>query len=332
MVPFDFGAVYASIRHERPVYFIHHGYLRAGTLVACVLPAAAAILLARRFRDHPFGRRPVLLQHVLCFGLLGLAASHVLRGLPQILLWSVMATFSAFFWFLAYALMEQRLPDAGAVAAPGRELLSVPGVAGASMGQGHRQLAARRRHDRAGTRGHPAQRAQTARLGMHTQRRALGVSRGRLRQTRRHAPSRGLRALSEGRRRAGAVRRAQHHRQFSGAASGNRGLGARDRRDRPARRLPRAAQHVPAVVVAHDRRVLEPVLLLLQGSAGQRLLLSDVCPLLQTSSAAAPRLRHVHGGRGGKLLLPHPAGHSRGCRGRADRARWSSSRRMRSIA
>ena len=40
-------------------------------------------------------------------------------------------------------------------------------------------------------------------------------------------------------------------------------------------------------------------------------------PLLQESSAAAPRLRHFHGGRGGQLLLPLPAGRSRGGGGRA---------------
>jgi len=108
MVPFDFAAVYSTIRHERPVTFIHAGYLRAGAFIACAALAAGALVLSRRFRDHPIGRRPVLLQHVICLGLLWLATSHALRGLPQILLWSVIATYAAFFWFLAFALMEQR--------------------------------------------------------------------------------------------------------------------------------------------------------------------------------------------------------------------------------
>lgn len=107
-VPFDFSAVYTTIAQEGLVEVIHPGYLRAGTFIACAVLAVAAIHLARRYRDHPFGRRPVLLQHVLCFGLLGLAASHALPGLPQVLLWSITATFLAFFWFFAYALMEQR--------------------------------------------------------------------------------------------------------------------------------------------------------------------------------------------------------------------------------
>lgn len=107
-IPFDFGAVYVSIWQETGVAAIHPGYLRAGALIAWLVLAAVAIHLARRYRDHPVGGRPVLLLHVLCLGLLGLATSHVLRGLPQVLLWGIVAVFLAFFWFLAFALMEQR--------------------------------------------------------------------------------------------------------------------------------------------------------------------------------------------------------------------------------
>ena len=83
-------------------------HLRVATLIGCVPLAAASIWLARHFRNHPLGRRPILLQHVLCFALLALATSHLLRGLPQVVLWSVTITFIAYFWFLAFALMDQR--------------------------------------------------------------------------------------------------------------------------------------------------------------------------------------------------------------------------------
>ncbi len=102
---FDFSAVWTTIRVEN---LPDIRYVRVGTLIACVPLAALAMYLARRYRDHPLGRRPVLVQHMLYCCLLGLAVSHVLRGLPEILLWSLLVTFSAYFSFLGYALMDQR--------------------------------------------------------------------------------------------------------------------------------------------------------------------------------------------------------------------------------
>jgi hypothetical protein len=105
---FNIEALETTIRLEGLERTIRTGYVLAGTLAACVPVAAAALWLTRRFRNHPLGRRPVLAQHIICAGLLGLAASQLLRGLPQVVLWSVTATFLAYFWFLAYALMDQR--------------------------------------------------------------------------------------------------------------------------------------------------------------------------------------------------------------------------------
>ncbi len=82
---------------------------------ACLLPAAAALLLARRFRDHPVGRRPVLLQHVPVFRLAwprGLAC--VARRSTDRAVERDRDVTRRFFWFLAYALMEQRSRDARA--------------------------------------------------------------------------------------------------------------------------------------------------------------------------------------------------------------------------
>lgn len=105
---FDFSAVHATLEQENLSRTINAGYLRAGTLVAYFLLAAAALYLARRYRDHTLGRRPVLAQHILYFCMLGLAVSHLLHGLPQVLLLSMTVIFSSYFWYLAYALIDQR--------------------------------------------------------------------------------------------------------------------------------------------------------------------------------------------------------------------------------
>ncbi len=105
---FNFDGVHHVAYQEGVRGILHPENLRIATLVACVPIAAAVLHLARRFRDHPLGRRPLLLQHLLCFAMLGLTSSHLLHGLPQTLLWSVMAVFMAYFWFLAYALLDQR--------------------------------------------------------------------------------------------------------------------------------------------------------------------------------------------------------------------------------
>ncbi len=105
---FDFSAVETVVRQEFVRAIIHPWDLRAATLLCCVPLTFMALHLAHRFRDHPLGRRPILVQHVLYFCLLGLAVSHQLRGLPQAVLWSLLAVFSTYFWYLAYALMDQR--------------------------------------------------------------------------------------------------------------------------------------------------------------------------------------------------------------------------------
>lgn len=104
----EYRSAYTAAHQEGLYDSLRLGVVRAGTLVACVPLALAALWLARRFRDHPFARRPVLVQHLLFGGLLAAATTHVLHGLPQVLLWSVIAVFAAYFWFLAYALLDQR--------------------------------------------------------------------------------------------------------------------------------------------------------------------------------------------------------------------------------
>jgi hypothetical protein len=105
---FRFTAAEVAVRQERLGDVINIGYLRAGTLVAFVLLAAIVLHLARLRRDHPVARRPLLAQHIVCIALIVLATSHVLRGVPQVVLWGFTATFCAYFWFLAFALLDRR--------------------------------------------------------------------------------------------------------------------------------------------------------------------------------------------------------------------------------
>lgn len=105
---FEFRAVYAVARAEGLYDGLRLGVVRAATLVACVPLAMAALWLARHYRDHPLGRRPVLAQHLLFFGLLAAAMAPVVHGLPLVLLWSAIAVFAGYFWFLAFALIDQR--------------------------------------------------------------------------------------------------------------------------------------------------------------------------------------------------------------------------------
>ena len=105
---FGFGAVRAALGQESLDAILRLGWVRAGTLLVFMPLAAASLYLARRFRDHALLRRPVLVQHGLYLGLLALAASHALPGVSAVLAWSLLAVFSAYFWFLAYALLDQR--------------------------------------------------------------------------------------------------------------------------------------------------------------------------------------------------------------------------------
>lgn len=105
---FEFGAVSAVLQQQGLDTILPARWLRAGTLLAFVPVVAAALLVARHARHHPLTRRPVLAQHVVYLTLLAVAVSPWLRGVPEALVWSALAVFSAYFWFLAYALIDQR--------------------------------------------------------------------------------------------------------------------------------------------------------------------------------------------------------------------------------
>lgn len=105
---FSVNTVEAALLRDNPHATLRPAYLSAAMLVAGLALAALAIWLTRRHRDSAPARRPVLTQHLVFVLLLGLAATRLLHGWPQVLLWSLTATIAAFFWFLAYALMDQR--------------------------------------------------------------------------------------------------------------------------------------------------------------------------------------------------------------------------------
>jgi hypothetical protein len=87
-------------------------HLRWVMLTVVLVISWAAIHCVRRFPDLILARRPVLTLVTTVLGLLLIAASSVLHGVPQVLLWSFLATFAAYLWFLCYALADQRSKDA----------------------------------------------------------------------------------------------------------------------------------------------------------------------------------------------------------------------------
>ena len=105
---FDFRSVHVTLRQEGLSAGVNAGQLRAVLLVVYFLFAAAAIHFARHCRDLLPWRRPALTLHLAYFCLQGLAISHLLRGMGQVVLWGFITVFTAYFWFLAYALMDQR--------------------------------------------------------------------------------------------------------------------------------------------------------------------------------------------------------------------------------
>jgi len=103
---FDYRSVHFAMRQEG--VHVAAGPLRACTLVAWFALVAIAIHCARRYRDHPLWRHPLLALHLAYFIVLGLVASHLIHGMAQVVLWSFTTVFVAYFWYLAYAFLDQR--------------------------------------------------------------------------------------------------------------------------------------------------------------------------------------------------------------------------------
>lgn len=104
----SFGAVEVVLRQEYLYGEITVATLRALSLIAFVVVAYLAIQCARAFRRTAPGRAPVLAEHVVYVCLLGVATSGLLHEYAQVAAWCAIAAVSAYFWYLAYALIDQR--------------------------------------------------------------------------------------------------------------------------------------------------------------------------------------------------------------------------------
>lgn len=67
-----------------------------------------AMYFVRRFRESLVARHPVVCLLVLFAIIVMLACSGVLRGTAEARIWTFIAVFGAYFWFLCYALVDQR--------------------------------------------------------------------------------------------------------------------------------------------------------------------------------------------------------------------------------
>ena len=80
--------------------------LRHSTVGAFFIFYLTVLYGAARFKDWAIFRRPVLALVLFFSMLLVLAGSDAIRGWPQVYLWSFVSTFSAYIWFLSYALQD----------------------------------------------------------------------------------------------------------------------------------------------------------------------------------------------------------------------------------
>jgi hypothetical protein len=89
--------------------------LDGSMLALFFLFSAAALYCVRRWNGRLIARRPILCLHAAFILLLLLGASGLLHGVPRVSLWSFIATFAAYFWFLCYALKDIRAKDASSI-------------------------------------------------------------------------------------------------------------------------------------------------------------------------------------------------------------------------
>jgi hypothetical protein len=69
------------------------------------------LVYARHHKRSVLAQRPFLSLLALEFALCLLSYQGVLHGLPRLILWSLLCVLTPYFWFLAYALVDQRSKD-----------------------------------------------------------------------------------------------------------------------------------------------------------------------------------------------------------------------------
>ena len=80
-------------------------------LTVFFLFAVLVMYLFRCYRQLPITQHPVICMLVLFAAIAFFACSGLLSGSPQRTLWAFVGVFGAYFWFLCYALADQRLKD-----------------------------------------------------------------------------------------------------------------------------------------------------------------------------------------------------------------------------
>jgi hypothetical protein len=85
--------------------------LTYAALIAFFVCSWCALELARRYKTLYMARRPVVTLLALEVLLWGLGRSPLVHGLSRVVLWSFLTVFTAYIWFLAYALVDQRSRD-----------------------------------------------------------------------------------------------------------------------------------------------------------------------------------------------------------------------------
>ncbi|RJG03893.1 hypothetical protein D3878_21755 [Noviherbaspirillum sedimenti] len=87
--------------------------LGAAALIVYFACACGALALVRRNKTLFLARRPVVSLLGVTALLCGLASAPLLHGLPRAALWAFLTVFTAYIWFFAYALMDQRSREPG---------------------------------------------------------------------------------------------------------------------------------------------------------------------------------------------------------------------------
>lgn len=84
----------------------YHFYasLRYPVFLLCLALMAGLVWAKSYFKNSFFAHRPFFCVLMFYLGAIGLAASHLLHGAPQLLLWTFISMFGPYLWFLGYAL------------------------------------------------------------------------------------------------------------------------------------------------------------------------------------------------------------------------------------
>ena len=96
----------------------HEGFAEVSTaalsylaLIGFSLTAWGLLAYARHHKQSVLAQRPFLSMITIEFVLCLLSYQGVLHGLPRLMLWSLLCVLTPYFWYLAYALVDQRSKD-----------------------------------------------------------------------------------------------------------------------------------------------------------------------------------------------------------------------------